>query len=211
MTRIATFALMLCGTLLGPTAAQAHPHVYVTATSQIIYGADGSITGVRHAWTFDDMFSTYAVQGIETKTKGVYTREDLAGLAETNVTSLKEFDFFTFVKAGGKKEKFNEPIDYFLEHKDNQLVLHFTLPFKAPVKAAEFVLDIYDPSYFVGFELAAKDPITLSGAPAACTFAVRTPKDAKGQVQPLNEESFLSGDNSNYGAMFANTVTVKCP
>src|SRR5207237_2431169 len=69
----------------GATAAQAHPHVWITSSSELIYAEDGSITGVRHAWTFDDMFSTYALQGIETKTKGVYTREQLAPLAKDNV------------------------------------------------------------------------------------------------------------------------------
>ena len=59
----------------------------------MIYAPDGSITGVRHAWTFDDMFSTYALQGLETKTKGVYSREELAPLAQTNVESLKEFGY----------------------------------------------------------------------------------------------------------------------
>ena len=53
--------------------------------SELLYAADGSITGVRHAWTFDDMFSTYALQGIETKTKDVYSREQLEPLAKVNV------------------------------------------------------------------------------------------------------------------------------
>src|SRR5476651_2770881 len=80
--------------------SSALPHVWVTASSELIFSADGSVTGVRHAWTFDDMFSTYALQGIATKRKGVYTREELAPLAQTNVESLKEFAFFTFAKVG---------------------------------------------------------------------------------------------------------------
>ena len=103
----------------------------------MIYAPDGSITGVRHAWTFDEMFTTYALQGIATKTKGVYTREELAPLAQTNVESLKEFNFFTFAKADGKKEKFVEPVDYFLEYKDSELTLHFMLPLKTPFKAKQ--------------------------------------------------------------------------
>src|ERR1700741_605298 len=71
--------------------------------------------GVRHAWTFDDMFSAYAVQGLEGKTKGAYTREELAPLAQTNVESLKEYAYFTFARADGKKERFNEPVDYYLD------------------------------------------------------------------------------------------------
>ena len=89
------------------TPALAHPHLWVKSSSEVIYAADGTITGVRHAWTFDDMFSAYALQGLETKTKGVYTREDLAPLAQTNVESLKEYAFFTFAKAAGKKQRFN--------------------------------------------------------------------------------------------------------
>ena len=80
------------------------------------------------------MFTAYALQGIETKSKGVYTREQLAPLAQTNVELLKEFAFFTFAKADGKKGKFLEPVDYFLDYKDDALTLHFTLPLKNPVK-----------------------------------------------------------------------------
>jgi ABC-type uncharacterized transport system substrate-binding protein len=187
--------------------AAAHPHVWVVAASELIYAADGTISGVRHAWTFDDMFSTYAVQGIESKTKGVYTREELAPLAQTNVESLKEFGFFTFAKADGKKEKFLEPVDYFLVQKDGALVRHFTLPFKT----RQLALEIYDPSFFVDFSLQKQDPIRLVGAPAACTFAVQRPNDGAAGAQKLNEQTFMNGENSNYGAMFANKITVDCP
>ena len=149
-------------------AAQAHPHVWVAAKSEVVYAPDGSITGVRHAWTFDDMFSAYALQGLETKNKGVYSREELAPLAQTNVESLKEYGYFTFAKADGKKQKFVEPVDYCLEYKDTALTLHFTLPLKMPVKPKELELDMFDPTYFVDFEFDEKDPIKLVGAPAAC-------------------------------------------
>src|SRR6201997_5178464 len=88
-------------------AAQAHPHVWVTMTSELVYAPDGSVTGVRHAWAFDDMFSAFATQGLETKQKGVFTREDLAPLAQVNVDSLKDFDYFTYAKVDGKKTEFN--------------------------------------------------------------------------------------------------------
>ncbi|WP_414644761.1 DUF1007 family protein [Bradyrhizobium sp.] len=205
-------ALLVAALLtIGMNTASAHPHVWVTAASELIYASDGSISGVRHAWTFDDMFSTYALQGIESKTKGVYTREELASLAQTNVESLKEFGFFTFAKADGKKEKFLEPVDYYLEHKDGALVLHFTLPFKTPFKTRQLALEVFDPSFFVDFSLRKQDPIRLVGAPAACTFAIQRPNDGSAAAQKLNEQTFASGENSNYGAMFANKVTVDCP
>lgn len=195
----------------GIGTASAHPHVFVTASSELIYAPDGTITGVRHAWVFDDMFSTYALQGIESKTKGVYTREELAPLAQTNVESLKEFAFFTFAKVDGKKQRFVDPVDYYLEKKDAALVLHFTLPFKTPFKAKHLALEIFDPSFFVDFGLEKKDPIRLVGAPASCTFAIERPSDGASKAQTLNEDTFMNGENSNYGAMFANKITVDCP
>ena len=204
--------LLLAAVLaLGASAAQAHPHVWITAISELIYAPDGSITGVRHAWTFDDMFTTYALQGLETKTKGVYSREELSSLAQTNVESLKEYGFFTFAKADGKKEKFQEPVDYFLEYKDTTLTLHFTLPLKTPVKPKDLAVEVFDPSFFIDFGFAKKDPVRLVGAPAACQVKFQRPNDGAAGAQKIGEQNFLSGDNSNYGAMFANKISVECP
>ena len=204
--------ILLAGTFaLGATTAQAHPHVWITARSELIYAPDGSVTGVRHAWTFDDMFATYALQGIETKTKGVYSREELAPLAQTNVESLKEYGFFTFAKADGKKEKFLEPVDYYLEYKDGTLTLHFTLPLKTPVKTKQLALEVFDPEFFIDFGFADKNPVKLVGAPAACQMKFERPNDGAAGAQQIGEQNFLSGSNSNYGAMFANKITVDCP
>ena len=196
--------------LAGSGGAEAHPHVWITASSELLYAPDGSISGVRHAWTFDEMFAAYALQGIETKQKGVYSREELAPLAQTNIESLHEFAFFTFAKADGKKAKFNEPIDYYLEYKASALTLHFTLPLKTPVKPKQLVLEVFDPSFFIDFKMADKNPIKLVGAPATCQMKFERPNDGT-SPQTLNEQNFLSGANANYGAMFANKITVDCP
>jgi ABC-type uncharacterized transport system substrate-binding protein len=197
--------------MLGVTAAEAHPHVWITARSELIYAPDGTITGVRHAWTFDDMFSTYALQGIEAKTKGAYTREELAPLAQTNVESLKEFAYFTFAKADGKKQRFAEPVDYFLEYKNTELTLHFTLPAKTPFKPKQLALEVFDPAFFIDFKYADKDPVKLVGAPADCKMQFQRPNDGTASAQQLGEQNFLNGESSNFGAMFANKIVVECP
>ena len=90
-------------------------------------------------------------------------------------------------------------------------MLHFTLPFKKPFKTRQLALEVFDPTFFVDFSLQKKDPIRLVGAPASCTFAVQRPGDGAAAAQKLNEQSFVNGENSNYGAMFANRITVDCP
>jgi ABC-type uncharacterized transport system substrate-binding protein len=208
----ALFGLLLVIALsLASGAAQAHPHVWITATSELLYAADGTITGVRHAWTFDDMFSAYAVQGIESKTKGAYTREELGPLAQTNVESLKEYAYFTFARADGKKERFQEPVDYFLDYKDTVLTLHFTLPLKNPVKPRQLMLEVFDRSFFIDFQMAKDNPVKLVGAPAGCQMKLERPSDGTASAQKLNEQTFMNGENSNFGMMFANKITVDCP
>ena len=195
----------------GVSSAQAHPHVWITAKSQVLYAPDGSVSGVRHAWTFDDMFSTYAVQGIEPKVKGSYSREELAPLAQTNVESLKEFGFFTFAKADGSKQRFLEPVDYFLDYKDSLLTLHFTLPAKTPFKAKQLVLEVFDRAFFIDFKYADQDPVKLVGAPADCKLQFQRPNDGSAAAQKLGEQDFAGGEGGNFGLMFANKITVDCP
>jgi ABC-type uncharacterized transport system substrate-binding protein len=203
-------ALGLLALGFAASAAQAHPHVYVTMKSEIVYDAEGRITGIRHRWTFDDMFSSYATQGLESKVKGKFTREELQPLAEVNVTSLKEFDFFTQGKLDGKKAEFEQPVDYFLEQKDDLLTLHFTLPLKKPAATKNVDLEIYDPLYFVAFEFAEKEPITLKGAPASCKLSTQKLGDET-QVKSLSESIFSRPDPNNpFGAQFANKIAVKC-
>src|SRR4026207_979888 len=140
LLRILLAALL---SLAASSIVQAHPHVGVTMQTELVYAPDGSITGIRHAWTFDDMFSTFATQGLESKEKRKFTRQELAPLAEANVTPLKEFDYFTTARADGKKAELNQPVEYWLEFTNGLLTLHFTLPFKTPEKAQSLDIEIF--------------------------------------------------------------------
>ena len=193
--------------------ADAHPHVWVTLHSEILYAADGSMTGVRHAWQFDDMFSAYALQGIHHSKKGQYTREELASLAEVNVTSLKEYDYFTFARGDGKKLRFTEPVDYWLEYRNAALILHFTLPLKTPATTKTLQIEVYDPSIFVDFEFAKEQPVSLRGAPPQCQLTVDLPHQPTPAEQlKLSQLDATPLDASDtYGQIFANKMYVKCP
>ena len=193
--------------------AQTHPHVWVTMHTELVYAPDGSITGIRHAWSFDDMFSTFATQGLESKEKGKFTREELAPLAKVNVDSLKEYDYFTYATADGKKAELTDPTsDYWLDYADQVLTLNFTLPFKAPVKAKELEVEIYDPTIFVDFSFAKEKPAQLVGAPK-CKLDVELPREMTfAEGKKLSE---IPADQKNttmaWGAQFANKLLVHCP
>jgi ABC-type uncharacterized transport system substrate-binding protein len=63
--------------------------------SELVYGGNGSLTGVRHYWMSDDMFSAFATDGVQGEEKGRFRREKMASLAKVNVESLKEHSYFS--------------------------------------------------------------------------------------------------------------------
>jgi ABC-type uncharacterized transport system substrate-binding protein len=216
-TRFWPGALTAISMWLTASAAQAHPHVWVTMTTELLYAPDGSATAVRQAWTFDDMYSAFATTGLQAKTKGRFTREELAPLAQENVESLKDFDYFTYAKIDGKRQKdaFNPPVDYWLDYdpKETVLTLHFTLPLKEAVKTKQLTIEIYDPKFFVDFGFAESNAVKLVGAPPRCRVTNEKPSDSNFPVvfQRLNKSFVTSEANVKMGMNFANKVSVTCP
>ena len=199
------------------TSVAAHPHVWATVRSEIVFGPDQKITGIRHAWTFDEFYTAMAVEGLDTDKDGTYSKEELAPLAKVNVELLKEFDYFTFVRRGSEEKPLplKEPVDYWAEYDKTHLTLHFTLPLETPLdaKAQEIAVDVYDPSFFVAFGFAADAPVKIAGSPApSCAAEVEKPDpESEADAKALSESFFSQlGPGSNFGSQFAQTMIVKC-
>jgi ABC-type uncharacterized transport system substrate-binding protein len=209
-------ALAAATLALSSPGAGAHPHVWVSVKATVLY-ADGSITGLQEAWTFDEFYTAQAIEGLDKNGDGKYDREELKELAQVNIDGLKEFDYFTFAKAGGGDRKFKPPQDYWLEYTDKGiLTLHFTLPLQQPVAAGsgEFTFSVYDPSFFIAFDLAQSHPVNLgNGAPANCAAIVHDPveddtSDSKKLTDAFAGVLGSSGGTVDYGAN--KTVAVHC-
>jgi hypothetical protein len=112
------FGLFAAIALLCASPAAAHPHVWATVRSEIVFGPDHRITGIRQAWTFDEFCTAMAVQGLDTNGDGVFSKEELQPLAEVNVKSLHEFDYFTFVHLDKSDDNLplKPPEDYWLDY-----------------------------------------------------------------------------------------------
>jgi ABC-type uncharacterized transport system substrate-binding protein len=197
--------------------AAAHPHVWVDAASEIVFNDEGRIVAVRHHWRFDEVFSSFATMGLDTDGDGVLTREELQPLAEVNVESLSEFGFFTFMTVGDYRAGFGEPRDYWLEDHDGQLTLHFTLPLARPLSAGQPVrLQVYDPEYFVAFEVPSEEAIRLADAPTHCELKVRLAQEldpaaaaALAVIGPDQRE--LPPELRELTEDLDNSATISCP
>ena len=212
--KLRLICLILAGLLGLPACVEAHPHVWVKAQSEILFSADGIISGIRHHWQFDEAYSSYAVQGLPTDKDGRISAQTLAPLAEENTTSLVEFDYFSRLRIDGKLQAFAKPLDYSMDYDKGVLSLHFTLPLKNPTKLHRTsAFELYDPTYFVSFAFIDGDKAVLvTGGPNGCLVNLTRPKSDVPIGQSLSESVFQQlSAQSDFGAQFTNRALLACP
>jgi ABC-type uncharacterized transport system substrate-binding protein len=196
------------------TGAAAHPHVYITGKTEIIYAPGGKIAALRHSWTFDEGYSAFMTQGLDKNGDGKLTPDELEELAKVNIESLPDVDFFTVVKANGRAQDFGTPTDYGLSFDKGLLTLAFTLPLKSPANANRTVgVEVGDPTFFVAFSLIEGDgAVLLKDAPAGCTVTVSRARalDAATQ-QKLSQEDLTSISGAMPMFQTTSKALVACP
>jgi ABC-type uncharacterized transport system substrate-binding protein len=175
------------------------------------------MTAVRNIWQFDEAFSQYAIQGLDTKGDGKLTDAELKPLADVNVKSLQEFKFFTYLTVGRDLAKFLPPKEYWLEFRGGRLTLFFTLPMEKPmVPGKHAMLEIFDPEYFVAFTFLKDNPIKLVDAPSTCKATYRPPRELDAATMQVlaaipADQHDIPPDLVQAAAVLANHVTVSCP
>jgi len=200
--------------VLGPAAGHAHPHVWVTVRSQLDFTPDGKVAAIVHDWVFDEMYSSFATQGLA-KAGALVTRAQFAPLAKENAGSLADIGYFTTFKNGGKPVEFGSVTDFWMEERPDHLVaFHVTLPLKTPAAIAKFgTLRVSDPEFFIDFEFDDKNPVTLVSAPSGCSSSVAKPKPLdEGDKKKLSESFFTNlAPGTNFGFKMASAAIIACP
>src|ERR1700727_1820508 len=108
--------------------ASAHPHVWISVKSEIAFTPDGKVSAVIHDWVFDEMYSSFATQGLAPAGQLV-KKEQFAPLAKENAGSLAEIGYFPPLKHSGKAMDFGTVTDYWMQERPDHLVaFHVTLP-----------------------------------------------------------------------------------
>jgi len=208
----AAFGLALALAAAAPAAA--HPHVWVTVQSQLTFTHDGKIAAVTHDWVFDEMYSSFATQGLA-KPGELVKREQFAPLAKENAGGLADVGYFTTLKNGGKTVDFGSVTDYWMEERPDHLVqFHVVVPLKEPILPSKYVtMRVADPEYFIDFEFDDKTPIALVSPPLGCSASVARPKPLEtGDKAKLSESFFTNlSPGTNFGFKMASTAIIACP
>ncbi|MBM1171875.1 DUF1007 family protein [Microvirga arabica] len=213
MTRHLGLKSALTALCLGLSApALAHPHVWVTAKAEVVFAADGRVTGVRHHWTFDEAYTAYVTQGLDKNGDGRLTPDELQELADENAASLNEFDYFTVLKARGKPQTFDAPREARMSMEKTQVSMSFLLPLKAPVAPSGAVsIEIEDPTFFVYFSLTeGQAAISLANAPQGCVTSIAKAKPLDATMQQiLQDEGAIQPQD--IGIEYSNRAIIACP
>ena len=206
-------ALLACA-----SEAQAHPHVWIDMQSSIVFTDDGLIKGVDVEWTFDDGYAQMALDGLDLDGDGIYSQDELAPLTKENISSLKDYEYFTVMRVNGDQQKIGEVTDSGQIYSNNKLSLHFQVPLEKPVdpKTNEFMVKIYDPEFFIAMDYVKDDPVDVVGKlPQSCKLVVKpVPTDAElDQTRTMlstKGKDWKPDTNEDFGAMFAQAVLIEC-
>lgn len=195
-------------------SALAHPHVFVTVKTDVVFSPDGKVTGVRQSWTFDDMYSAFATQGLGADPAKL--PDELKALAKVNVEQLEEASFFTFLRINGKQQsEFSPAVDYNVTlDKEKIVTLSFTVPLKRPTAPGKaMVLQVTDPSYFVAFDFEKEKPVTLENAPSGCSLNVIQPQGLSAADQRRLNDVMGTNDSpgQDFGFKLASRAIIACP
>jgi ABC-type nickel/cobalt efflux system permease component RcnA/ABC-type uncharacterized transport system substrate-binding protein len=200
------------------TPAAAHPHVWIEARSNVVFDDQGRIIAIGHQWTMDEMYTEAAVDGLDTNGDGAYSPEELAALTRENIDSLKEYSYFTSLKAGGAGSRFGEVVKSSQLWNNKRLTLSFELPLLQPVDPRKLatVYRVYDPGFFIAIEFSGPGSVSASGAiPAECRIELQQPVsdqqtvDTKAMLATKGVD-WQAPPEEDFGAMFAQPIAVLC-
>ena len=208
----------------GIQTASAHPHVWIQAKADLIFDKNNHFTAIRHKWEFDEGFAAFATQGLDENGDGKFSREELAELAQVNVESVADFEYFTFVQMGAADPKYGTPKDYWLEYEEGVLTLFYTLPMAEPVKPdpktgyKDLTIEVFDATFFVAVEFEKENAVALfgpNGEASSCTSDLTRPLEIdpiKSQLlSEIGPAESVPEDLSPEAGELSNTIRVTCP
>jgi polyphosphate kinase len=209
--------IMLLGALALPMPAVAHPHVFVDATIEVIFGSDGRVEALRIGWAYDDLFSlTYlAENGYDPDFDGVLDMAEQARLVGFDMGWDADFPGDTYALLGDEPLGLSRPEAATAALEGGRLVSSHLRRFAEPVDLAgrELVVQVYDPSFYTDYTIAAVPVLTGGGT---CRVQVFEPdRDAAdARLQAALEELAGSSDTEAefpaIGDAYAEEARVTC-
>lgn len=184
MTVLRKLALAVAATLGLTAAVEAHPHIFIDARAVLVFNDAGELAAIRNSWTFDEAFSVWQVQGLDTNGDGITSSEEMQELADENVQGLAEYGFYTSAGDRSGSIPFERAEGGRFVFENNRSTLSFTAAPATPHRLdGKLELSIADPEYYIAINFAGPGDVTLENAPAGCTVTLQPPRELSPELQ----------------------------
>lgn len=165
-------------------AALAHPHIFIDAKVVLEFDDAGRLVTIRNSWTFDEAFSVWQIQGLDTNGDGITSSEEMQGLADENLVGLAEYGFYTSAGEGDTELDFRSGQDSEFVYEDNHSTLSFSVWLPQPYAIQRALeISIADPEYYVAITIRDLADVTLENAPAGCAVRLDPPREVSPELQ----------------------------
>jgi ABC-type uncharacterized transport system substrate-binding protein len=207
LQRLVTAAL--CASAIASPSV-AHPHVWVIVDATVVIEA-GSFTGLRYIWRFDKAYRDQLLEQFDTDKDGALSDAELKTWLDLSVKTLREQKLFTTARIGKQKLVLTAPSAASVTRHGDGLQLEFIAKVTPPVSIAGRTLeiDIYDPTFFSGFDYASDRPVAVAAIPAmSCQATVAL--NPEGEQQKVINAFMKVFGRIDAKVPPAKTLTVAC-
>jgi ABC-type uncharacterized transport system substrate-binding protein len=174
--------LMVVVLTLLSLSARAHPHMWVEAKMTLGFNAQGEVVGVTQEWLFDEMFSSYAKQGLSLTAQQRPPQDELDKIGQSWIQALSDplSHYFTTITHGNREVAVGpaQRVKVDWNTGTEQMSLSFELPLLAPLVPdnTPLVVSVADPTFYVAYSYDAPNAVELIAAPQRCSAAYERPK-----------------------------------
>ncbi len=153
-------------------------------TATIVFNDQGELAAIRHSWTFDEAFSVWQVQGLDTDGDGTITPEEMQELADETIEGLAAYDFYTSAGEANTSLPFASMGDARFVFENNRSTLTYTIAPRQPYRIGDRLeIAVADPEYYVAIGFDSPADVTLENAPAGCAFHMQPGRDLSPDLQ----------------------------
>jgi ABC-type uncharacterized transport system substrate-binding protein len=151
---------ILAGMMLAPTAAVAHPHVFIDAAIAVIFDDQGMVEAVRIDWTYDEFFSLAIIEdrALDPDYDGVLTPEAAAALSGFDMQWDADFPGDLYLTLNGEPVSLARPSDWSAGYQDGKITSTHTRRLSEPLAVADMPLIIkaYDPGFYTAYTIVGE-------------------------------------------------------
>ena len=210
--RLATVGL---ATLLAPSLAFAHPHIFAEARLEVVSDDKAEISELRNVWRFDELFSSSVVLDFDKNSNAMLDPDELKEVGQTVLESLSEYNYYTTILDNGKTIKVNKPDSITVDYKDGQLLMMFAVKPAEPMPLkGKLSFGVYDPTMYTAMDFATDNDLTVVGDKInACEHKVvrPDPDEVLAENKDTLTDAFWSDPTgTDMSKLFATRIEITC-